>query len=278
MRSGCSERAIGDAAFAGVCGARVGTPRSIQFPVPHPADELARMRAAAERALEIDPLLAEAHAALALADARSGRWDDAERRFRRAIDLDRSRARTRVDFTMWFLDVLGRAPEGIEQMRRAETDDPLAPEVQLVFGWILMSAGRYREAAALRADASRRNLRTQCRPCAAGQGRAAEAIAMLYTDPNLPGNPQSRGFLGMALARSGRREEARRMADASSFANERALIFAGLGDKDAALRALEEMTALGPQRLGGYLSSPEMALLRGDPRVPALRRTAGLPD
>ncbi|HLJ13514.1 MAG TPA: hypothetical protein VKV15_03390 [Bryobacteraceae bacterium] len=51
------------------------------------------------------------------------------------------------------------------------------------------------------------------------------------------------------------------------------MIFAGLGDKERALEALDRM---GPVRMGSLLSPPELALLRGDPRLKALRRKAGL--
>src|SRR5262249_44523364 len=51
-------------AYAGLCAAHAT--RSILFPFDHPADELLRMWAAADRAIQLDPLLAEAHAALAL--------------------------------------------------------------------------------------------------------------------------------------------------------------------------------------------------------------------
>ena len=40
--------------------------RSDQYALDHPADELPKMRAAAERAIQLDPLLAEAHDALGL--------------------------------------------------------------------------------------------------------------------------------------------------------------------------------------------------------------------
>ena len=86
------------------------------------------------------------------------------------------------------------------------------------------------------------------------------------------------GFLGYAYALSGRREEAEKMASAAQYANERALIFAGLGDKERTLEALERMGALGPQRVGEYLNFPQMAFLRGDPRVKALRTKVGLPE
>ena len=68
------------------------------------------------------------------------------------------------------------------------------------------------------------------------------------------------------------------MADASDYANEKALIFAGLGDKERTLEALDGMAFVGPQRIGIYLHLPELALLRGDPRLKAFRKKVGLPD
>jgi hypothetical protein len=56
------------------------------------------------------------------------------------------------------------------------------------------------------------------------------------------------------------------------------LIFAGLGDKDRTLEALDRMTVFGPVRIGRTLTHPEMALLRGDPRVKAIRKKVGLPE
>jgi hypothetical protein len=57
-----------------------------------------------------------------------------------------------------------------------------------------------------------------------------------------------------------------------------ALIFAGLGDKERTLVALDRMTVLGPVRLGRDLNFPELDLVRGDPRVKALRLKVGLPE
>ena len=45
------------------------------------------MRAAADRAIELDPLLAEAHDALGMTCARDGQWKQSEGHFRRAIEL-----------------------------------------------------------------------------------------------------------------------------------------------------------------------------------------------
>jgi TolB-like protein len=278
------ERALGkDPAFAPAYAGLASTYaiRSVQFPLDHPPDELTKLRAAADKAIEIDPLLTEAYEALAMADARDAHWRAAEQEFRHAIDMDPHDSRTRAEFAMWFLEVLGRSGEAIEQARRAEIDDPLASDVQIASAWSLMEAARYEEAethcAKLPPEVS---LRAQCLGRAQlGQGRIADGIATLRAAAEEHFNPQTLGLLGYALARAGQREEARRMVADPKGPNEEALIYAGLGDKDRTIDALERMAARGAQRAGQYLYSPELAsLVAGDPRLPALRKKIGLPE
>jgi TolB-like protein len=250
--------------------------RSIQFPVDHPPDELIKMRTASEKAIELDPLLAEAHAALALAYARDGLWERAENSFRKAIELDRNNSSTYADYALWLLWILGRNNEALHQLAIAEKSDPLSPEIQTALALVLISAGRFDEAVdhCLKMSAED-ELQSQCLARARlGQGKVADAIQLLVGDPN----PSSLGSLGYAYAHSGRRDEAEKMAAASVYANEQALIFAGLGDKDRTLEALDRMAVLGPQRVGMYLNYPELALLRDDLRLKAFRKRVGLPD
>jgi TolB-like protein/Flp pilus assembly protein TadD len=250
--------------------------RSIQFPVDHPADELEKMRAAAKKAVELDPLLAEAHAAVALAQARDSQWGEAEKSFRRAIELDPNRSSTYTDFAQWLLHVVGRNDEALGQLRIAQKTDPLAPDVHLALATTLMSIGRYEQAGAeCQKMLVEDSLRNQCLArTRLEEGRIDEAIPLLMNDPN----PQSLGFLGYAYAHSGRRADAEKLLDHSPPANQQALIFAGLGDEDRALEALDRMAALGAQRVGMYLNSPEFSSLRGDPRLGAFRKRVGLPD
>jgi serine/threonine-protein kinase len=278
------ERALGrDPTFAPAYAGLASTYaiESVQFPPDHPSDELTKLRAAADKALEIDPLLPEAYEALAMADARDARWRAAEQEFRHAIETDPHDSRTRAEFAMWFLAVLGRTGEAIEEARRAEIDDPLASDVQVASALSLMEAGRYEEAEAhcarMPSDVS---LRAQCLGRARlGQGRIADGIATLRAAAEAHFNPQTLGFLGYALARAGERDEAQRMVADPKGPNEEALIYAGLGDKDRTIDALERMAARGAQRAGQYLYSPELSsLLAGDPRLPALRKKIGLPE
>jgi TolB-like protein len=254
---------------------------SVQFPPDHPPDELTKLRLAADKAIKIDPLLPEAYEALAMADARDAHWQVAEQEFRQAIEMDPHESRSRAEFAMWFLSVLGRTDEAIEQARRAEADDPIAPDVQLVSAWSLMEAGRYAEAETHCAKMPFEfNLRAQCLGRARlGQGRIAEGIATLRASAEAHFNPQTLGFLGYALARAGQREEAQRMVADPKGPNEEALIYAGLGDKERTINAIERMAARGAQRAGQYLYSPELSsLLAGDPRLPDLRKKIGLPE
>jgi TolB-like protein len=248
-------------------------------------DEASKMRAAAEKAIQLDPLLAEAHDALGIAYARDGQWEPSETSFRRALEIDPSSSMSRGDFASYLLWPLDRIEEALDQLRVAEKTDSLSPWVQYELAYVLISAGRYDEAAGHceRLPEGSGPSKSECLGrVRIGQGRIGEAIQILATDINRgvsEGSPVW-GYLGYAYARAGRREEAEKFAAATSSLNpfNRALIFAGLGDKDRTLEALDRATTAGPFRIGRALSYPELALIRGDPRVRALRKKVGLPE
>ena len=234
------------------------------------ANQMSKMRAAAEKALQLDPLLAEAHGALGMVYARDAQWEQSEKSFRRAVDLDPSGSVLRTQFVRDLLLPLGRIEEAVAQTRLAEKSDPLSPQVQSVLAQVLLIAGRLDEAA------------THCpKPCVEAlllQGRAAEAIPILearfHGDFSAPGS----GALGRAYALAGRRDDAERVATTQWRPIAQAGIFVALGDKDRAFEALDRAISLGPVRVGRDLTYPQFFLLRGDPRVKALRKKVGLPE
>jgi tetratricopeptide (TPR) repeat protein len=234
------------------------------------ADQISKMRAAAEKALQLDPLLAEAHGALAMVYARDAQWEQSGNSFRRAIDLDPSGSALRAQFVRNLLLPLGRIEEAIAQLRLAEKSDPLSPDIQRTFARVLFAAGRIDEAA------------SRCtKPCVEAlilQGRAAEAVPILEARFHENLAAAGSGTLGRAYALAGRREDAEKIATIQWRPLPQAGIFMALGDKDRALAALERAIPLGPVRLGRALTYPEFAPLRGDPRVKALRKKVGLPD
>ena len=254
--------------------------RSILFALDHPGDELQKMRSAAEWAIQLDPLLAEAHEALAMGDAREGRWEEAEKRFRRAMQLDSNRSSTYENFAVFVLDVLGRHKEALQQLRIAQKKDPVSPQIHRGLAIVLMSAGRFDEAAKevlkMPADNFRIPYLVRAR---LGQGRIGEAIELLTNNTHPTKLREETGLLGYAYARSGNTDLAAKLAAAHpDWANTQALIFAGLGDKDRTFAALDRLSVVGAQRIGMYLNYPELALLHADPRVKALRKKVGLPE
>jgi TolB-like protein/Flp pilus assembly protein TadD len=241
------------------------------------AEEMTKMRLAAEKAIQLDPLSSEAYTALGALYARQAQWGQAEKSFRRALELEPNRSFTRQQFAMYVLLPLGRVDEAVQQGRLAEKSDPLASHVHAFFSYMLISAHRFDEAVAHCAKVlpSERVLGQCLGRIRLGQGRIEEAIRFFTTNPD-PAEPGA--FLGHALARAGRHDEAEKLAAGSTNLFTQALIFAGLGDKERTLEALDHMTVLGPVRIGRTLTFPELDLIRGDPRVKALRKKVGLPE
>ena len=261
-------------AYAGLAAAYAVRSGEFKQDIP---DEVGKMRAAAEQAIRLDPLLAEAHDAWGILYARDARWADSEKSFRRAMELEPSNSDSQRDFALYFLWSVGRVEEALDQLRLAEKNDPLSPQLKFNLGWLLPSAGRYDEAIGycnkLPADHPGRN---KCLGHALlGQGKTEEAIQIFIKSDDR----SDRANLGYAYARSGRREEAEKLAiDLSPRPLQQALVFAGLGDKERTLEALDRMAVVGPVRMGSILSLPELALIRGDPRLKALRKKVGLPE
>jgi len=249
------------------------------------SDELMEMRAAAENAIRLDPLLAEAHDALGMVYMRDGKWAQSEASFRRAIELDRSNSGAYNDFSTWLLIPLGRIDEAVHQLRQAEKADPLSSFIQQRLAAMLILAGRYEEATTHCAS------ELECLGRARlGQGRIEEAIQILSTLNNTAPREKPEftagrtdlvrpRYLGYAYGRAGRRADAEKLAvEVAPNAFSQAIIYAGLGDKDRTLQALDRVAGLGAVRIGQALNSPEFALLQGDPRVTVLRKKVGLPD
>lgn len=246
-------------------------------PMFHAAEEMTKMRQAAEKAIHLDPLSADAYVALGILYSRQAQWEQAEKSFRRALELEPNRSLTRQLLSMYLLLPLGRIDEAVQQGRLAEESDPLAPEVHAYIAYWLISAHRFDEAArhCSKVLPGERVLGQCAGRIMLGQRRIQEAIQFFTAHPD-PADPG--GFLGHALGRAGRREEAEKLAAGTTNPFTQALIFAGLGDKERTLEALDRMTVLGPVRVGRDLTFPEFDLIRGDPRVKALRKKVGLPE
>jgi tetratricopeptide (TPR) repeat protein len=182
-----------------------------------------------------------------------------------------------TEFAAYLLRPMGRVQEALDQLRIAGKNDPLSLQLQFLMGEVLISAGRYDEAARVCSKLPPDHVsRSRCLGRALlFQGRIEEAIQILSKSDN----KSDRAPLGYAYARSGRRAEAEKLAvEVRRSPLQQAVIFAGLGDKERTLEALNRMAVVGPVRMGWILSLPELALVRGDPRLKALRKSLRLPE
>ena len=107
------------------------------------AEAYPQMRRAAERALQLDPLLAEAHAAMGRVLVRDLKWDGAERAFQRAISLNPNLPDTHTGYAISVLLPEGRVDEALRQLDAARRSDPQSDEVNSWRAFVLLSAGRY---------------------------------------------------------------------------------------------------------------------------------------
>lgn len=103
---------------------------------------------AANKAIELDPGNAHAHAVLAeIGFSRDWNWIGPAKQFCTAIDLDPNYAIAHSYFGM-FLVAMGKKDEGLAEERKAQEIDPLSDRTNQFYTWTLYLAGQFDEAIA----------------------------------------------------------------------------------------------------------------------------------
>jgi eukaryotic-like serine/threonine-protein kinase len=103
---------------------------------------------ATRKALELDDSLPEAHTARAAALSAAWKWDEAEREFKRALELNPNSAGTHYFYAFSVLLPQKRIEESLQQFRTALSLDPLSPIINTNYAVVLMADHRFPEAAA----------------------------------------------------------------------------------------------------------------------------------
>jgi eukaryotic-like serine/threonine-protein kinase len=255
-----------------------------------PLEAFSQMRRAAAAALAQDPDLGEAHGLMALVNTHFDYdWGGAEQHFIRALQLSPSNAQVHHDYAH-FLLAMGRGPESIEASRRAVQLDPANPMLTSCLGWHSLFEQRFDES--LRhAGESQRLMPSFWAQIVQGwaltglgdQAEAIEAMRDAYSlEPDLA---FTRAALAHALARAGQVAEARELLDellveagmAYVSAYDLALVYAGLGENDAAFEWLAKAIAERSTFVVHLTWDARLDPLRGDRRFPELVQRLGIP-
>ncbi len=253
-----------------------------------PEETRGKAKSAAQKALELDPELAEAHILLASMHKQQWQWAEAEAEYRRALDLHPSDAAAQKGFADWLLSQ-GRTEEALAWAQRAREHDPLAVS-GIGIGWILFHARRYDEAV----HEFRSALAVQPNQVIAlwflgfaliAKGQPQEAIPVLEKALSLSSrSPAVMGVLVRAYAHAGRRTDALRLLEelkgrqkagyvpTAAFVN----AYLGLGDKEQAFAWMERAYQEQSNILLFLKVHPFFDPLRDDPRFAELVHRVGL--
>jgi TolB-like protein/DNA-binding winged helix-turn-helix (wHTH) protein/Tfp pilus assembly protein PilF len=245
----------------------------------------------AAKALKLDDGLADAHIAMANVLFRyDWNWAEAEREFRRGIELNPNAPSSYLHFAM-YLGVLGRQDEAIAAMKRAIELDPFSALMCSGLGVVLQWSGRDDEAAeqerkAIALDPFFPEARLVLARAYDQLGRYDEAIVEYLETDTLEGiDPSAVAGFKRAYMSSGingyrrKRLEWEEQRARSGKANYHliALLSAELGDKDAAFQWLEKAYQERRLTMPNIKVAPGLRSLHGDPRFADLVRRVGLP-
>jgi serine/threonine protein kinase/Tfp pilus assembly protein PilF len=210
-----------------------------------------RGRAAALRALTIDPSQAEANAALGLMDVHAWNFTDAGDRYRAAISQDPDNATAQ----QWYGEYLfhtGQMDSSIVRLKLAQSLDPMAPITAIALGHALIMDKQYDQAIKVLSAGISQYPNLGLSHAELGKayllsGKNNDAVKELETanslDPNLV---IRKGELGYVYGRAGRKDDALKILNSLEERTQRekisaaavSEIYLGLGDLPKALDAL----------------------------------------
>ena len=254
------------------------------FGAASPKDSLPQAKAAAQKALELDNTLGEAHASLAQAlFAYDFNFAEANREFRRAIELSPNYATAHQWYGQSGLAPLGQFENAIAEMKRALELDPLSVIINADLGSVLCSARRYDAAIeqlrkTVEMDPRFYYARWNLGVALEVKGLVEQAVVEYGKAIALDDDPLSSGLLAHLYAKIGQKDKALQIQERLREVSKQryvspyifAMIHLGLGEKEQAIDFLEKTY----QDRDGYNVAyikvdPFFDPLRGDPRFEA---------
>ena len=256
-----------------------------------PDEGFGTAKAAAQKAVQMDPTLAEAHSSLAWAIMHYD-WDciTAEKEFQHALELNPNYMSVQ-HFYAACLAAMGQWEESIAQIKRILHLDPLSLIVNMTAALILAYARRFEDSIeysrkALELDPNFPSVRWTLGLAYEGMGMYEPAAKEVQRAIEIShGQPLYISSLGHVYARAGKRDEAFKIVDQlKNLSKQRyvtpywmAYIYACLNDKDEAFRWLEKAYRDRSAWMAHMKESPWLDNLRSDPRFDDLLRRMNFP-
>ncbi len=244
-----------------------------------PSETFPYAKVAARKALALDDSLAEAHTSLAFVTLYYDRdWTDAEREFRRAIELNPNYANGRHWYAE-FLSLVGRHEEAIDESERARELDPLSNIINTWVGSRYFFARQYDKAIEQYRNAA--EMDPGFVPVHLVLGHALEqkhmyqeAITELEKAVSLSGgSPVYVASLAHAYGVAGKRGHAKKLfEDLRNLSKQRYVSSYDLGLASLGIGETDRVFALLAQAVEER--SPRIAFLGVDPRFDGLRNDA----
>lgn len=241
-----------------------------------PGENWLKAESLVEKALRMDSNSAKAHTLLGMINLQF-RCDraGAETELNRALALDPADMST-VDYHSYYLLEIGKTEQALAEKKIVLSHDPLSVITNAELGLYLMLAGRNQEAIpqlqkALDLDPDYAAAHIRLGRAYAGLGRFSEATKEMERAISLDKGATDLRYLGEVYARWGKTDEALQqisqlkemMKQGRSVSTDIALIYAQLGNKDAAFAWLANATA---EDDGPKISDPGFESIRSDPR------------
>src|SRR5262249_40060676 len=248
---------------------------------PPASDWYPLAKAAAARALQLDPTLGEANASLAFANFAFDRdYPAAEGGFQRALFYNPGYATAR-HWRGMYLSAMGRSDEAIAELKKAKQLDPLSASIRDSSGTVLYMARRYDEAiaefrATVDLDPTNPSPYSKLAYTYEQKGMIKEAIAEAERGMRVAPHRVLTAELARLAALDGRRADALKGAAdliaAGIAPNYTATIYAALGDRDRTFDFLDRAEREGTPYLLWIKVDPTYDSLRDDPRFQRLLR------
>jgi tetratricopeptide (TPR) repeat protein len=258
-----------------------------------PAAEAApKAKAAATRALEIDPTLAEAETSLATAKFNyDWDWASAAQGFQHAIQMDPRYATAYQRYSLYSI-AMGRFDESLEQIKKARELDPLSISINSSLGWRLYLARQYDRSIEQLRDTLELDPSYEWAHFILGQayeqkGEFDLARAELQKAVALSHNsPLMISALAHADALSGNQAEALRLLQQLAAQSKKqyvspfyvAVVYIALGKTETAMDWMEKAFADRSNGLVFLRVEPELDPLRSNARFIALQKRLNFPD